>query len=150
MVAELCALDFAKWFVAWAENIDAEVSNLKVQKLLYYAQGTHLAERGRPLFADPLEAWAHGPVVSNVYHEFKRFGKSPIDADAVLDDSFDWDDFKDAEPVLLKTWDTYGSLAAWALRERTHRESPWRNAFDESRTKTITADQLEAFFCRAR
>jgi uncharacterized phage-associated protein len=150
MTGTLRAIDIAKWFVAWADQNDADVSNLKVQKLLYYAQGQHLADRGRALFADPIEAWAHGPVVANVYHELKQYGRNPIDADAFLGDDFDWDNFKDVESILLRTWDTYGSLAAWALRDRTHRESPWREAFDESFNKTITIEQLETFFIRGQ
>lgn len=150
MTRMLRAFDVAQWFVAWAENIDAEISNLKVQKLLYYAQGKSLADRGVPLFDDPIEAWAHGPVVAEVYHELKKFGKNPIDPDVILGEDFSWDCFKDVEPILLATWDTYGSLAAWALRERTHRESPWRESFDETRSKTISIKQLEAFFVHGR
>lgn len=44
------ALTIAKWFVAWAEAEEDELSNLKLQKLLYYAQGHYLACYGRPLF----------------------------------------------------------------------------------------------------
>ncbi|MDH6290870.1 Panacea domain-containing protein [Rhodococcus opacus] len=141
------AIEIAKWFVAWAENIDAEVSNLKIQKLLYYAHGNYLAKTGEPLFHDGIQAWAHGPVVPTVYHEFKTFGSNPIDPDVALDDSFNWDDFQDVEPFLLGIWDRYGSLAAWALRERTHREAPWKESFDEdSWNNAITDRQLRDFF----
>lgn len=141
------ASDIAKWFVAWAENIDAEVSNLKVQKLLYYAQGHRLAEAGAPLFDDRIQAWAHGPVVPTVYHDLKRYGSNPIDPDETLTEEFSWDDFHDVEPFLLKIWDRYGSLAAWALRERTHREAPWIDSFsEEAWNSTITNEKLRTFF----
>lgn len=58
----------AKWFVDWANAEDAELSNLKLQKLQYYAQGHHLAVYGQPLFADKIQAWSYGPVVPEVYH----------------------------------------------------------------------------------
>jgi uncharacterized phage-associated protein len=80
----------ARWFAAWAEAEDAEVSNLK---LLYYAQGHHLAERGAPLFDDEIQAWSHGPVVQDVYHRLKHCGSD----DVVLPDSddFPWDQVDD-------------------------------------------------------
>ncbi|PND52553.1 MULTISPECIES: Panacea domain-containing protein [Rhodococcus] len=140
------AIDIARWFIAWADNIDAEVSNLKLQKLLYYAQGHRLGSVGEPLFGDELEAWAHGPVVRSVYHAFKDYGKSPIDPDPALED-FDWDDFKEIEDFLIDVWDRYGSLAAWALRERTHREPPWRDAFEaEARGRVIPRESIASFF----
>jgi uncharacterized phage-associated protein len=84
------ALTIAKWFIAWAEAEGEELSNLKLQKLLYYAQGHHLAERHQPLFTEQIQAWSHGPVVPQVYHEYKSCGSSSI----VLPDtdSFSWDD----------------------------------------------------------
>ena len=62
------ALDVAKWFLTYnkimMDSDGAEyISNLKLQKLLYYAQGTFLAVTGFPLFDDAIEAWTHGPVV---------------------------------------------------------------------------------------
>src|SRR5271165_1232342 len=53
------------------------ISNLKLQKLLYYVQGYHLAFYGSELFPDPIVAWQYGPVVEGVYHNFKRFGYGP-------------------------------------------------------------------------
>ena len=73
------ALTIAKWFIAWAEAEEEELSNLKLQKLLYYAQGHHLAERHAPVFTEPIQAWSHGPVVPPVYHEYKRFGRTTIE-----------------------------------------------------------------------
>jgi uncharacterized phage-associated protein len=146
MTTALRAIDIAKWFVAWADNIDAYLSNLKVQNLLYYAQGAHLAETGRPLFADPVEAWARGPVVADVYRMLRHYGNSPIEPDAMLGEDFDWERFKSVEALLLRTWNTYGSVAAWALRDRTYRESPWREAFEETNNRVITVARLERFF----
>lgn len=53
-MATFRASDIARWFIAWAENVDAEVSNLKLQQLLYYAQGHRLGEKEHPLFGDAI------------------------------------------------------------------------------------------------
>lgn len=129
------ANDIADWFLAWAEAEDAELSNLKLQKLLYYAQAHHLGQTGTALFGDPIEAWAHGPVVPAIYRKFKRYGKNPIDPDKALPGSFSWDDYRDVEDHLIAVWNTYGKYSAWALREKTHREMPWRETFDHDPTR---------------
>lgn len=139
--------DIARWFIAWAEAEDADLSNLKLQKLLYYAQGHYLGMTGRPLFDDDLQAWAHGPVVPSVYRSFKSAGAGPIDPNQVLPDDFDWDAYADVQQHLMKVWNTYGAMAAWSLRNRTHRESPWVTTFDSSeRGAVIDKEKLRDFF----
>lgn len=71
------ALEVANWFLnyndekMYSDGADY-ISNLKLQKLLYYAQGTFLAITNSPLFGDAIEAWMHGPVVPSVYHAYKK------------------------------------------------------------------------------
>jgi uncharacterized phage-associated protein len=55
-----------------------ELSNLKLQKLLYYSQGYNLALTSKPIFEEPIEAWKYGPVVKGIYHQFKVFGDLDI------------------------------------------------------------------------
>lgn len=142
------AMTIAKWFVAWAEADEADLSNLKLQKLLYYAQGHHLAANGKPLFDEPIQAWTHGPVVKPVYHEFKRFGSGDLHLDN--NDPFEWSDVDEETALFLATvWNTYGEFAAWRLRNMTHNEAPWVNAFDvEKHNPVISQDSLRAFFER--
>src|SRR5918998_6608397 len=77
-----------------------DIANLKVQKLLYYAQGHYLAMFGRPLFDDPVQAWSRGPVMKDVYHQLERFGTGNV----VLpeDDSFAWSDVDDGNGALVE------------------------------------------------
>ncbi|MCS5479855.1 SocA family protein [Corynebacterium sp. YIM 101645] len=140
------ALQIAHWFVAWAEELDADLSNLKLQKLLYYAQGEHIGATGRKLFFEPIQAWQHGPVVAEVYHEAKKWGRNPIDPDEFVPENFDWDDYSDVQDELVKVWREYGVYSAWALREKTHGEAPWVDAFHPGRNVEITDAALKAFF----
>lgn len=140
----------AEWFIAWAdkaEGEDAGLTNLKLQKLLYYAQGHYLGAHRRPLFNDPIQAWAHGPVVPDVYHAYKSYGRGAIDVEQVLSDSFAWDDFRDVEEHLLSVWATYGQYSAWALREKTHQETPWVSAFEhDERNLEISRQSMIDYF----
>jgi uncharacterized phage-associated protein len=140
------ATTIAKWFVDWANSDDAELTNLKLQKLLYYGQGHHLAMCGRPLFRDDIQAWSHGPVVPGVYHSFKQFGAGAISlAD---DDPFEWDHVDPAtSQFLAKVWNTYGGVAAWKLRNMTHAEAPWMEHFAQGeRYIVIPQDEIKAYF----
>ncbi len=65
------------------------MSNLKLQKLLYDAQGHYLGGHGQPLFEDPIEAWVHGPVVPSTYYERQRYGSGNVDVHVEVGDDFD-------------------------------------------------------------
>src|SRR4051794_29818552 len=80
MSRTLTADQVADYFLAHVDEESGDnITHLKLQKLLYYAQGFHLAIQGEPLFAEPIEAWEHGPVVCRVYHKVKYCGNRPID-----------------------------------------------------------------------
>lgn len=69
------AIDVARYFLAQSDpDAGDTMSNLKLQKLLYYAQGVTLALTEKPLFSDPLEAWLQGPVVPSVFRKYKEAG----------------------------------------------------------------------------
>jgi uncharacterized phage-associated protein len=138
----------AKWFIAFSEQEeygDGAISNMKLQKLLYYAQGQHLAACGQVLFNDPIEAWDHGPVIPSLYHRFKG-----TDDGLTLDpdDPFEWSDVDpEVTQLLLDVWDTYGGIAAWKLRAMTHNEAPWAEAY-RAGVSHIRIDQsaMERYF----
>lgn len=144
------ALTIAKWFIAWAEAEGEEISNLKLQKLLYYAQGHFLAEHRRPLFTDPIQAWSHGPVVPQVYHEYKGFESSTIEMPD--DDPFTWGMVDpDTADLLGKVWNTYGGFSAGRLRNMTHEEPPWRDHWQDGVYGTrIPEREIEEYFLSHR
>ena len=140
------ALTIAKWFVAWAEANEAELSNLKLQKLLYYAQGYHLALRNVALFMEPIQAKPLGPVVEKVYQAFKQHGSG--DLSLPKEDEFDWPDVdEETTQFLIQIWDKLGSLAAWRLRDMVHSEAPWKEHFTvDPRRAEIPQSTMARFF----
>lgn len=136
-------LDVVKFFLK-LQNADSDsgdvITNLKAQKLLYYAQGITLAKTGKALFNDDFVAWQHGPVIPALYKELKTFGSSQID----LPDDLDLDKFTDDQmDILISVYKTYGQFSAWKLRDMTHQESPWKNA---GINQVITKDAIKEFF----
>src|SRR5690625_1686548 len=144
------ARSIANWFMAWAGDVEeADISNLKIQKLLYYAQGEHYAETGQPLFSDDFQAWAHGPVVPSVYRDLKKWQGSPIDVDEALPDDYDCSDYRDVEEELLKVWNTIGIYSAWSLRNITNNSAPLRDGFrHDNRNAGNSKGAIKSFLTR--
>lgn len=119
---------------------DETLSNMKLQKLLYYAQGFNMAlNNGDLLFRDRVYAWAHGPVVLDVYHRFKENGSAGLPSDGIAAPDLD----EDTQALLEEVWQAYGQFSAWRLREMTHREPPWMNT---PQNAPIAEAELFAYF----
>ncbi len=139
------ASDVARYFLTKCDEDSGDtISNLKIQKLLYYAQGFHLALFGRALFDEPIEAWRHGPVVRQVYAEYADYGSGSIP----YPENFDLDRLSEEERDLSdEVYEVYGQYSAWRLREMTHSEPPWRDAWDsENSSKIIDHASLAVYF----
>lgn len=103
-----------------------DITPLKLQKLLYYAQAWHLAMQGRPLFANRLEAWLHGPVCREIYDRFRYLSRNPIPASTA---AFDFGGVDAATREFLdEVWDVYAQYSAAKLEQMTHQETPWLEA----------------------
>ena len=72
------AIDIAKYIVNKCTQDLKPISNLQLQKILYYIQKAFLVEFGSPAFNDRIEAWQFGPVVPVVYSRYCGFGAAPI------------------------------------------------------------------------
>lgn len=117
------------------------ITNLKMQKLLYYAQGLHLAiNNGEPLFTEDIVAWNYGPVVPDVYHRFKEFGSNPIP----VPDDVDTSNLNGEQIELIKdVYEAFGQFSALKLMHMTHSESPW---IETNQSEVITHDKLISHF----
>lgn len=115
------AFDVAYYLLHLDTQHDGEgLSNLKLQKLCYYAQGFHLAIFNTPLFHEEIEAWAHGPVVPEIYHRFKMYGSASIHPDA-YPISLTAQECR----LIAEVYDVFGQYSAWKLRSMTHEEPTW-------------------------
>lgn len=144
MLKHYSAQDVARYFLAKQdEDAGDTISNLKLQKLCYYAQGLAMATRGEPLFEEPMEAWLHGPVVPDLYRVYRDHGSSAIPPVQDLD----LEAFDPADRMLLDDVHSYyGQFSAWRLRQMTHEEAPWKDAYEEQMNHTISLDALTAHF----
>jgi uncharacterized phage-associated protein len=137
----LSCYDVAQYFLGKIDEDAGDlISHLKLQKLMYYAQGCALALLDRPLFPEPIEAWVHGPVVPALYHEYKGYGSGPLPSPTTLDFSkYD----HAARELLDEVYAVYGQFSAWKLRNMTHQEAPWLTTPEG---KEISHNTLRAYF----
>ena len=134
-------LDAARYLVFLSyRRSKYSLTPLKLQKLLYLAQGWSYVWDNRAAFPDEFEAWQYGPVNEKVYEAFKKYGRSEIpekEGRNFLKDH-------DVRDTLVAIWDEYGKMAAYELVDITHRQKPWKYAY--SRGLKITNDSIKKYF----
>jgi uncharacterized phage-associated protein len=141
------AKDIAAFLINFSNEHGDTITNLKLQKLLYYTQGWYVALYNKNLFDDDFEAWVHGPVIKSIYLEYKKYGFKPIPSPKNVVDNLS-KQIKDHLRELLKA---YGGFSAWQLECMTHGEIPWITARgglpdDAQCTAIISKDDIKAFF----
>ena len=120
------------------------ITQMKVHKLVYFAHGWHLALTEKPLIDETLQAWAYGPVVPSLYHEFKHFRNQDI-TELALDleptEGFKFRVFVSAVStddqytcdLLDRVIKVYGKFTALELSAMTHEpSSPWSRAREKN------------------
>jgi uncharacterized phage-associated protein len=137
--------DVAKYFLTKTdEDAGDSISNLKLQKLLYYAQGFCLALHNQPLFDEPIFAWRHGPAIRRIYADYADYGSGPIPIPSGFDPTKLDPEVSD---LLDEVYTVYGQFSAWRLREMTHSEPPWRDTWrDDGIERQIPRSAMTAYF----
>ncbi|MFQ6793242.1 MAG: Panacea domain-containing protein [Thomasclavelia sp.] len=151
------AIDVARYLINKCNDLDISISNLKLQKLLYFSQGFSLALTDQPLFEEEIEPWDFGPVVPVVYREYKMFGANDIpkietyfnkdfDSDDFLREiSFDKNIFSNVQKAIMDTIvEQFGRYSANSLVTITHRQSPWINSY--KKRKIISKESIGDYF----
>lgn len=139
------AANVARWFLGRNQEDyllgDSEfLTNLKLQKLLYYAQGCYLGLYGKPLFADDLYAWKHGPVVPSIYHEYEQYKGEGI-TNFIAPTAITAEEYT----VLEWVWENFGQYSAWKLRNMSHEETPWCTT---KLKDVISKEYIESYFAQ--
>lgn len=129
--ASLIAYAFVKKGIAEGKP----VTQMKLQKMVYFAHGYHLARYAIPLIKEQFEAWKFGPVVPSIYHTYKLYGSDEI-TDSYLVPIADVQDdelrslSETAQEAIDYTWDATKNVTALNLSAWTHKAgSPWALAF---------------------
>lgn len=140
--------DIANYFIRLANETGSFISNLKLQKLVYYAQAWHLAIYGEPLFKAQFQAWVHGPVIRGLWAKYKKYRYNPIDEDPP-EVEFD----EQTAGFLKEVADVYLGEDAYKLELMTHQEDPWIEARadlppDAASSAVISNESMKQYFSK--
>jgi len=141
--------DVANFFIT-AENKreQGSMTNLRLNKILYFAQIVSILEHGKPLFHDDFEAWNLGPVIPSVYHKYKAYADAPIKSS----ESIDYSVFSAEEiRLLFDIFSLYKNLATSRLVELSHQPNgPWHRAYANGvGKKIIPLEEIAQFYRQA-
>ena len=134
-------MDAARYiiFLSYGNNAYS-LTPLKLQKILYLAQGWSYVWDDKPIFMDEFSAWQYGPVNECVYEAFRKYGRDEIprvEGIPILQDT-------DAKETLKAVWLEYGKRPAYDLVELTHNQTPWIEAYQSGRK--ITNKSIRRYF----
>lgn len=117
------------------------ISNLKLQKLCYYAQAWFCAVNKSQLFSDKIEAWAHGPVVPSLYNRFRKCGLGTIPTGSIVTQPLT-DLHKTHIDFLEEIWSKYSHFSGTELELLTHSESPWIQAYGDRKAGSHCSEEI--------
>nr|DAO52241.1 MAG TPA: hypothetical protein [Caudoviricetes sp.] len=115
------ALEVARYILTKCNKDGQPISNLQLQKMLYYIQYEFLTNYGKPLFDDDFEAWKFGPVIPAVYYEYSHMGAFRIGADYKDYDKILSEISKDEINTLNDIIVDKRDINAWKLVDNTHK-----------------------------
>ena len=154
-------LEVARYIVNYCNDKNYSISNLKLQKLLYFVQAYFLiaSPNKEPCFGEAMEAWDFGPVVPVVYSEFKRFGGTNIPKISnyyinTTGKIFDYQPVKfennvisDNDKVLINdVLEKFKWYTAADLVNITHNQDPWIKAYANGRGSVIGIESMRSYF----
>lgn len=136
--------DIAEYVIWYSEKQDFGISNLKLQKILYFIQAYFLICSDRTCFYEKIEAWDFGPVVPEVYKRYKQYG------------SMDIHGIPEEEPYLCQNdkerinevVDNFADYSATDLVEITQKQVPWIEAYESKRNNEISTDSIKQYFTK--
>lgn len=141
-------LDICQYVINYSNEKDYGISNLKLQKILYFIQAFFLISKpSRCCFSDKIEAWDFGPVVPNAYRAYKQFGSSDIPKIISLSGNSKGCCITDEDKALIKlVVDKFADYSATDLVSLTHKQSPWIDAYIPHMNREITPDAIKEYF----
>lgn len=152
-------LDICRYVINYSNEQGYGISNLKLQKILYFIQSYFMITNGNPCFDDKIEAWDFGPVIPAAYHEYKQYGYGnipPVNSYIVYEGSgildlkrvkFDDSIISDDDKLLInKVVDKFADYSSTALVSLTHHQSPWIDAYSPDYSNEITTASLSEYF----
>lgn len=132
----------ANYVIAYGMKIGHPVSNLQLQKILYYIQVHFLKKKGIPFFKDKIEAWQFGPVIPSVYYQYAAFGSAPITMFKTQEINLGQEEKEDLEQIVREK----AVLSLWEMLVDTHKKGKaWDLYYKMGKRNVIPKKAMELF-----
>lgn len=128
------------------------ITNLRLQKLLYFTQAIFILNNRECCFKEPLVAWPYGPVNIDAYEEFKKYGKASIEPQTHYRIFIPFDENiidKEDKDIIIDLLEWAKDKSDADLVELTHKQSPWINAIENGINTVISLNSIRDFFIRS-
>ena len=136
------ALLISRYIIKRCNEINKSISNLKLQKLLYFVQAEFLVSKDKPCFYEKIEAWDFGPVVPEVYRKYRIYGSASIPYIKGIENG---KILSDDQALINEIVDICSKYSAAMLVEVTHAQEPWKKAYKRYQNNTIYNDSIKSF-----
>ncbi len=136
-------LDVAQYVIERCNSQGRSISNLKLQKILYFVQAQYLVSTGNKCFCEEIEAWDFGPVIPEAYHHYKAYGSANIPTFAKRNSKII---SSNDRMVIDEIIDECSKRSASALVQITHNQAPWKNNYVPGQNNTIPAAEIRKYF----
>lgn len=118
----ITAIELSKYVVSKCMQYNTPISNLQLQKILYYIQYEVLKKTGDIAFPDSIEAWQFGPVIPNIYYYFCGFGARKINT-AFLENEYDSVVNSEIKEIFDRVIKEKSKLYPWDMVIETHKKN---------------------------
>ena len=147
MEGKYSVYDVSSYVIKYSNEKLNGISNLKLQKILYFIQAFFLVYREpkQPAFNEKIEAWDFRPVVPVIYHKYKAFGGGDIPTEQYAECNIEEQDKKHIEYVL----NGFANYSATDLVQLTQNQAPWKNVYnkyDSYNSNEITKKSIYEYF----
>ena len=136
-------------FVKKGVETGKPVTQMKLQKMVYFAHGYHIAKYDEPLIKEDFEAWQFGPVAPSIYNEFRLYGSDPITVQepGKMEQALHTLS-PDALDAINYTWEATKDVSAYKLSGWTHKKgSPWAAAYQPHIIGTVIKNnEIKSYF----
>lgn len=133
------AIALSNHIISLFEEKNCKITNLKLQKVLYYVQGYFFKEFDKEAFPEEIHGWQYGPVVPMVYYEYSIYGSAPLSSSSEIKSDL----CPREQSLVKKIVDKCSSISSSKLVDMTHSETPWKTT---SMGSIINKKNIKSFF----
>lgn len=147
----------SKYIINYSDEHFGGISNLRLQKLLYFVQVEFIKETGQAAFNEEIEAWSFGPVVPEIYRKYKIFGRENIilninenfriffmEPDESVNEEISVND----KDIINRVLEEASILPTVELVNISHKQDPWKNAYkgENFLGQIISKESIKKYF----